>query len=268
MPHAVGFIPARYGSSRFPGKPLATLQGKPLIQHVWERAKRARRLDRVVVATDDERIHAAVSSFGGTAMMTSPDHHSGTDRVAEALRRLEDGAEPIEIAVNIQGDEALLDPEALDGLVDALDADPALGYATLAEPFAAAADILDPNTCKVVTDAAGNALYFSRSPIPFLRAPGPGGIEPLPRVLFTRNDGFAGWYRHVGIYAFRRDALMEFARMPAGRLEGMEGLEQLRILEAGRRIRIVVSRHVTMDVDAPEDLAAVEALLARQGLRV
>jgi len=262
---AVGVIPARYDSTRFPGKPLASLEGRPLIQHVWERASRARRLDRIVVATDDERIRSAVEGFGGEAVMTSRDHASGTDRAEEAVSRLEAKGAAFGVVVNIQGDEPLLDPEALDELVAAFDGDAALGYATLAEPFASSDEILDPNACKVVTDAQGNALYFSRSPIPFLRVTGPDGIEPIARAIAARPGRSAGYHRHVGIYAFRRAALAEFSRLPAGRLEAMEGLEQLRVLEAGRRMRVVVSTRVTMDVDTPQDLETVRSLLHGSG---
>ena len=261
MPSAVGIIPARYGSTRFPGKPLAPLDGKPLIQHVWERARRARRLHAVVVATDDERIRATVVAFGGEVVMTGSDHRTGTDRVAEAVRLIEARGEAIRIVVNIQGDEPMLDPAALDALVAAIEADPACGYATLAEPFGSPDEILDPNSCKVVTDAAGRALYFSRSPIPFLRKSGPGGIAALGVALAGRPEPVAGYHRHVGIYAFRRESLDDFARLPAGRLEAMEGLEQLRILEAGRVMRVIVSPHVTMDVDTPEDLEMVRIRL-------
>lgn len=262
MASAVGIIPARYGSTRFPGKPLASLEGKPLIQHVWERAARARKLGRVVVATDDERIRKAVAAFGGEAILTSPDHASGTDRAEEAVRKLEGSGAAIAIVVNIQGDEPLLDPAALDGLVAALEEDSALACATLAEPFPSAEELLDPNTCKVVVDARGDALYFSRSPVPFFRQATGEGIAPLPEALGMRQDPTAGYHRHVGIYAFRRAALAEFSRLPAGKLEKMEGLEQLRVLEAGLRMRVVVSRHVTMDVDTPQDLETVRARLA------
>lgn len=267
MAYAVGIIPARYASTRFPGKPLAPLEGRPLIQHVWERARRAARLDRVVVATDDERIRAAVVSFGGEAVLTSPEHRSGTDRVAEAVRALEGRGVAIRIVVNIQGDEPLLDPAALDGLVRALEDDPALEYATLAERFSRVEDLLDPNTCKVVTDATGHALYFSRSPIPFLRstagdAAHSAGIEDLGRALGRSSRPLEGYLRHVGIYAFRRDALEAFSALPPGRLEKMEGLEQLRILEMGHRMRVVVSEDESLDVDTPEDLEMVRAILA------
>jgi 3-deoxy-manno-octulosonate cytidylyltransferase (CMP-KDO synthetase) len=262
MPQAVGIIPARYASTRFPGKALASLQKKPLIQHVWERAARARRLDRVLIATDDERIRAAVSRFGGEVIMTSPEHRTGTDRAQEAVRTLEERGEPVEIVLNIQGDEPLLNGEDLDAMVAAIEEDPALGYVTLAEPFASIEEILDPNTCKVVLDARGDALYFSRSPIPFHRTTGPEGIEDLRRALEGRPEPRAGFLRHVGVYGFRRISLDEFSGLEAGRLEAMEGLEQLRVLEAGRRMRVVVSSRMTMDVDTPADLVKVEAILA------
>jgi len=262
MLEAVGIIPARYGSTRFPGKPLASLEGKPLVQHVWERAARARKLARIIVATDDDRIVKTVTAFGGVALLTSPDHASGTDRAEEAVRQLEAKGASIGIAVNIQGDEPLLDAGALDGLVSALESDPGLDYATLAEPFSSAEEILDPNTCKVVTDSKGFALYFSRSPIPFFRHVGAEGITPLAAGLKARPDPAAGYHRHVGIYAFRRAALAEFSRLPASKLEKLEGLEQLRVLEAGHRMRVVVSRQVTMDVDTPQDLETVRGILA------
>jgi 3-deoxy-manno-octulosonate cytidylyltransferase (CMP-KDO synthetase) len=198
--------------------------------------------------------------------MTSPDHYSGTDRVAEAVRRLEERSEEISIAVNIQGDEVLVDPEALDALVQAFGDDPSLEYATIAEPFLTPNDVLDPNTCKVVLDAAGNALYFSRSPIPFLRSVTPSGIEPIASALASKTGALTGYLRHVGIYGFRRGALTEFSRLPAGKLEAIEGLEQLRLLESGRRLRVVVSRSVTLDVDTPADLEMVKEILARERL--
>lgn len=266
MAHAVGFIPARYRSSRFPGKPLASLDGKPLIQLVWERVVRAGGLERVFVATDDERIRDAVAAFGGEVLMTSPDHPTGTDRIGEAVRLAEAGGCQVDIVLNIQGDEPMLRPEDLDAMVDALASDPDLEYVTLGEPFASLEELQDPNTCKIVLDGSGHALYFSRSPIPFFRATGPGGIEPLGAALAGRTEPLSGYCRHVGVYGFRRAALDAFAAMERGRLEAMEGLEQLRILEAGRRMRVVVSRHTTMDVDTPEDLERVRTRLEEERL--
>jgi len=220
----------------------------------------------VVVATDDERIRQAVASFGGEAILTAADHATGTDRVVEAVQRLEDGGDQIDVVLNIQGDEALVDPEALDGIVEAFEADPALPYATLAEPFADVSELADPNTCKVVTDRAGNALYFSRSPVPFFRAARAGAIEPLEEALSGRERPLSGYLRHVGIYGFRRAALDQFSKLPQGELEIMEGLEQLRVLEAGLKMRVVVSSRTTMDVDLPDDVAKVESILADERL--
>jgi 3-deoxy-manno-octulosonate cytidylyltransferase (CMP-KDO synthetase) len=266
MQHAVGIIPARFASSRFPGKPLAPLKGKPLIQHVWERSVRAGKLDRVVVATDDERIRQAVVSFGGEALLTSPDHLTGTDRVQEAVRKLESSGATIDVVLNIQGDEALVEPEVLDRLAATLMDNPELDYATMAEPFSSIEEILDPNTCKVVLDQNGDALYFSRSPIPFHRKAATGGIADLAEALRADPDRLKNYHRQVGIYGFKRKALDEFAALPKGRLEEIEGLEQLRIIEAGRRIRVVLSSRVTMDVDLPGDVKKVESLLAEDSL--
>jgi len=248
---ALGVIPARFQSSRFPGKPLALIAGKTLVQRVYERAKGARRLSRLVVATDDDRIARAVESFGGEAVMTSPDHASGTDRLAEVARRL-----PAEIYVNIQGDEPLLDPADVDRLVECLEADGGAAMATLAQPMGDARAAGDANVVKVVCDSAGRALYFSRSAIPYVRFPEPASQEGAP-------SGAGPWLRHVGVYAYRRRFLLEFASWKPGRLESLEGLEQLRALEAGRTIQVVEARGRYLGVDTPEDVIAVEnALLA------
>ena len=239
MARALGIIPARYDSSRFPGKPLAPLNGKPMLQHVYEAARRASRLDDVWVATDDERIRDAVQRFGGTAVMTSRDHESGTDRVAEAARRSDAG-----IIINIQGDQPLIGAEALDALVAAFDADPDLPMATLYEPLASAEDYLDPNVVKLVADQHGNALYFSRSPIPHQKG--------APR----------GCFKHVGVYGFRRPFLMEFTRMGRSELERLESLEQLRVLEAGHKIRLVRSSGCSISVETPADIDKVQAMMA------
>jgi 3-deoxy-manno-octulosonate cytidylyltransferase (CMP-KDO synthetase) len=246
----VGIIPARYASTRLPGKPLSKIHGKTLIEHVHARACAARRLDRVLVATDDERIATVVRGFGGEAVMTSPDHPSGTDRLAEAASTME-----AEIVVNIQGDEALLDPAGIDAAVGALLEDPALPMATLSLPLTTGADLLDPSVVKVVTDAAGNALYFSRSPIPRGRGP-EGETEAVSRGLARQ---------HVGLYAYRREALARFAGLPRSPLEETEGLEQLRALHHGMRIRVVAMEGESSPaVDTPEDLERVRALLARE----
>ena len=218
-----------------------------MLQHVYERARLAKLLEDVWVATDDQRIFDLVMSFGGKAVMTSPEHVCGTDRIAEAA--LLPAAAGIGIIINIQGDQPLIAPEALDRLVAALDADPALMMATLHEPLTSEADLRDPNVVKVVADANGNALYFSRSPIPYA----PAG----------KARGVAGHFKHVGVYGFRREFLFEFTRMKHGRLEAAESLEQLRVLEAGGRIRLVASAGVSISVETPDDIGRVEALIGR-----
>jgi 3-deoxy-manno-octulosonate cytidylyltransferase (CMP-KDO synthetase) len=234
-------IPARYGASRFPGKPLAILAGKPLICHVAERALRARGVDGVAVATDDDRIAAAARSCGARAVMTGP-AATGTDRVAEAARRLSPRPE---VVVNLQGDEPLVEPGAVETLLQAM-SDPQVRMATLARPLSEG-ELARPQVVKVVCAANGDALYFSRAPIPHRRA---GGESPMARA-------------HVGIYAFREPFLQEFAALAPGRLEREESLEQLRALEAGHRIRVVETRYGGFGVDTPEDLERARALLER-----
>jgi 3-deoxy-manno-octulosonate cytidylyltransferase (CMP-KDO synthetase) len=236
---ALVIIPARFGATRFPGKPLALLAGKPLICHVAERAARARGVDRVAVATDDERIAAAARACGAEAVMTGP-AATGTDRVAEAARTLG----PAEVVVNLQGDEPLIEPEAVEALVAAM-ADRTVEMATLSRPLEAG-EWERPHVVKVVTDARGDALYFSRAPIPHCRE---GGVSPLARA-------------HVGMYAFRAGFLQAFTRLPPGRLEREESLEQLRALEHGHRIRVVETGYRGFGVDTPEDLERARALLA------
>jgi len=254
----VGIIPARYGSSRLPGKPLSDIHGKTLIERVHARACGARSLDRVLVATDDDRIAATVRGFGGEVALTSPRHPSGTDRLAEAAATIE-----AEIFVNVQGDEALLDPAGIDAAVEVLVADPDLPISTLSLPLASEKEMLDPSVVKVVTDADGNALYFSRAPIPHARA-----ADPRAAAAGAIARGLAR--QHVGLYAYRRQALARFASLPRSPLEEAEGLEQLRALHHGMRIRVVeMEGESSPAVDTPEDLERVRALLApekgRQG---
>ena len=250
----VAIIPARFSSTRLPGKPLSDIHGKPMIQRVHERVTLARRVDRVLVATDDRRIAEAVRGFGGEAVMTSAEHASGTDRLAEVARGLED----VEIVVNVQGDEPLLDPEGIDAAVDALLHDPGLPLSTLALPLRSAAEMLSPSVVKVVTDASGDALYFSRSPIPFVRM-GAGDAASAAAEAVAR--GLAR--KHVGLYAYRRDALLRFASLPPAPLELAEGLEQLRALHHGMRLRVVPREgEGGVAVDTPADLARVRELLA------
>jgi 3-deoxy-manno-octulosonate cytidylyltransferase (CMP-KDO synthetase) len=239
---AVVVIPARYGSTRLPGKPLADLGGRPLIEHVWRRALEAKLPSRVLVATDDERIRAALPPET-EVVMTRADHPSGSDRIAEVAAGLDCG-----ILVNVQGDLPLLDPSLVDDLIAMLRADPALGLATVAVPIETAEEFANPSVVKVVTDRSGRALYFSRSPIPHDRSDA------------TRPSGAM---RHVGIYAYRRDTLLAFAKMEPTPLERTECLEQLRALENGIVIGVVRrAEGVPIEVDTPEDLAAVRIVLA------
>jgi 3-deoxy-manno-octulosonate cytidylyltransferase (CMP-KDO synthetase) len=236
-------IPARYGSTRLPGKPLVSLAGKPMIQRVYERAKLAQRVNRVIVATDDERIVKAVEGFGGEARMTRSDHRTGTERVAEVAAH-EEG----DVFLNVQGDEPLLDPVVVDTAVASLLEEPAAEIGTVATPIRTPADIMDPNVVKTVLDFDGNALYFSRAPIPWVRDTG--------SKIQVRH------LKHLGLYVFQREALLEYPTLPQGELERIEQLEQLRWLENGWKIRVAEVEHDAVSVDVPEDVARVERLLA------
>ncbi|HYL61978.1 MAG TPA: 3-deoxy-manno-octulosonate cytidylyltransferase [Candidatus Methylomirabilis sp.] len=243
-PQVMIVIPARYGSTRMPGKPLVSLAGKPMIQRVYERAKMAGRASRVIVATDDERIVKAVEAFGGEAQMTRTDHRTGTERVAEIAARAQGY-----VFVNVQGDEPLLDPAAVDTAVDALLEEPAAAIATVATPIRTPADIMDPNVVKTVLDFENNGLYFSRAPIPWVRDSG--------NKIQVRH------LKHLGLYVFQRDALLEYPTLPQGELERIEQLEQLRWLENGWKIRVAEVQHDAVSVDVPEDVARVEKLLQK-----
>ncbi len=230
-------IPARYGSTRFPGKPLARIAGKPLIQWVYEGASQSRRADLVVVATDDERIADCVRSFGGEVYMT-PECPTGSDRVAYVLRRF---GEDWQFVVNVQGDEPLVKGYVVDAVFDALDETPD-AIVTLMRPVENDVEYTDPNVVKVVVGARGYALYFSRAPIPFFR---------------KRGRAFC----HIGIYGFHRNTLLSFVELPRGELEETEQLEQLRALENGMPIRVIETTYRSVGVDVPEDIAKVEKLL-------
>ena len=237
-------IPARYASTRLPGKPLRDIAGKPMIVRVYERAIRAQRVHEVVVATDDERIRAAVEEHGGHAVMTRADHATGTDRLAEVAAQRPD----CDLIINVQGDEPLIDPAVIDALVAPFEHDTALMMATAKTEITDAAEMENPNNVKVVADRTGTALYFSRARIPY-----------------ARNAG-AKVYKHIGIYAYRRDFLLAYAKMAQTELECSESLEQLRALENGYRIRVVETDAVFIGVDTEEDLAAVNAEYQRRGL--
>jgi 3-deoxy-manno-octulosonate cytidylyltransferase (CMP-KDO synthetase) len=247
----VAIIPARFGSTRLPGKPLSDIHGKPLVRHVYDRVTRARGVDRVLVATDDQRIADAVRTFGGEVVMTSGAHATGTDRLAEAVESTD-----ARIVVNVQGDEPLVDPLAIEAAVRPFAEDPDLPMSTVSVPLRDAAEMLSPHVVKVVTDARGDALYFSRSPIPFVRSVG----DPAAAAAEAVRRGLAR--KHLGLYAYRRDALRRFASLPPSPLEDAEGLEQLRALHHGLAIRVVeVDQDGGVAVDTPEDLERVRDLL-------
>ncbi len=243
-PKVVIVIPARYGSTRLAGKPLISLAGKPMIQRVYERAKLAEKADRVIVATDDERVVKAVEEFGGEARMTRTDHRTGTERVAEVAAHVAG-----DVFVNVQGDEPLLDPAAVDTAVNVLLEKPPAAISTVATAIKTPADIMDPNIVKTVLDFENYALYFSRAPIPWVR--------DAASKIHVRH------LKHLGLYVFQRDALLEYPTLPQGELERIEQLEQLRWLENGWRIRVAEVEHDAVSVDVPEDVARVERLLQK-----
>ncbi|SDP03289.1 3-deoxy-manno-octulosonate cytidylyltransferase [Desulforhopalus singaporensis] len=244
----VAIIPARFDSNRFPGKPLALIDGKPMIQHVVERARSVDILSRVVVATDDERIAACVAGFGGEYVMTRKDHVSGSDRLAEAAEILKISEH--DIVVNIQGDQPLFAPEVVEQVARPLVEDPALPMATLIYRIIREEEINDPNHVKTVFDRDNYALYFSRAPIPFQRNP---DEQETPI-----------YYKHLGFYAYRKGFLLTFVALPEGNWEKFEKLEQLRALEYGYKIKVVLTGHDSIEVDTPEDLKRVETSLSRK----
>ena len=243
MSKAVGIIPARWRSTRFPGKPLYLIGGKPILRHVWERCRRAKKLDAVIIATDDMRIARTAFDWGADVSLTSPKHQSGTDRVAEVARK----APKFEFIINIQGDEPLTEPSLLDRFVETLRSNRKIDIVTAAHPFENAAEAALPHQVKVIVDRDGNALYFSRYPIPF-----------------PRNHSVPIKYlRHQGIYGFRRKALLDFVRLKPTPLERAESLEQLRALENGVKVHVLLTKHGSPGVDTPADAKAVEQNLTR-----
>jgi len=258
MPQALGVIPARYASTRFPGKPLAPLGDRTLLEEVWMRCRAARRLDRLVVATDDGRIADVARGFGAEVCMTSTEHPSGTDRVAEVVTGIDRG---YDVVVNVQGDEPLITPSSIDRLVGAFERTPTPQMATLSEPIESVDELFDPNVVKVVTAADGRALYFSRSPLPYFRGDGTPLRADFREALARRGEAPAGYRKHQGIYAYDRDALLTLTRLAPSFLERSEGLEQLRALEAGFVIRVLESDFRSRGVDTPADLEKVVELL-------
>jgi 3-deoxy-manno-octulosonate cytidylyltransferase (CMP-KDO synthetase) len=241
MNKAVGIIPARWGSTRFPGKPLHRIAGKPLLQHVWERVRRARALNSVIIATDDMRIAEAAFDWGAEISLTSPKHQSGTDRIGEVAAKLRG----VSLVLNIQGDEPLIDPGLLSQFVRQMRRNPKIQMMTAVHPFADPADAQSPHQVKAVLDRQGRALYFSRSPVPYPRQTS----EPVR------------YFRHQGIYGYRRAFLLRFVRWRPTPLEKVEALEQLRALENGVNIHVVVTKNGSPGVDTPDDAEAIERQL-------
>lgn len=236
-------IPSRFASTRLPGKPLADIAGKPMVQRVYEQASKAAKLDAVVVATDNPKVYDTVVTFGGKAVMTREDHANGTDRLAEAVEHYLDA----DVVINVQGDEPLITPDVIDGLCSLFEQDPALDMATVATPLQPA-EYDEPSAVKVVMNRKGEAMYFSRSLIPYPRHPFHGDIRP---------------YKHIGIYAYRRDFLLQYAHMESTPMEEVESLEQLRVLENGYTIKVIVTEHQFIGIDTPEDLERIREYFAK-----
>lgn len=238
---AVGIIPARFHSTRFEGKVLADICGKPMVQHVWEKAKQARLLDDLIIACDDERTYKIVKNFGGKAILTAKEHTSGTERITEVVNPLE-----VKIIVNIQADEPMLDSSMIDGIIRELLEDKTLEVATVVKKIEHLEEINDSHVVKAVLDKYNFALYFSRSPIPFIRD------NALAEGVY---------YKHIGLYAYTKDFLFTYKNLPESKLEKLEKLEQLRILENGHRIKVIETKFETISVDTPDDLVRVREII-------
>jgi 3-deoxy-manno-octulosonate cytidylyltransferase (CMP-KDO synthetase) len=249
----VAVVPARYGSTRFPGKSLVSIKGKPMIQWVYERTQRSRLINRVVVATDDERIMQAVTSFGGEVVMTSSSHQTGTDRIAEVTRQLD-----CDIVVNVQGDEPLILPEMIDQAVQPLVDDASIPMGTLCNKIERRDEAFDTNVVKVVFDKNNFALYFSRAPIPWDRDHWSG------KETFSEMDLVGTMYKHIGLYVYRREFLLNYTGLPQTSHEAMEKLEQLRVLDHGHKIKVVVTPYESFGVDIPDDLGKILKYLEQQ----
>ncbi len=245
----LGIIPARYASTRLPGKPLLEIGGQSMIQRVYKRVASASSIDLAVIATDDEKIFQHVQGFGGVVRMTSPDHQSGTDRCAEVARELSD----FDIIVNIQGDEPFIDLADIDQVVGLLKGEQAAQIATLGTPIIRQDDVFNPNIVKLVKNSAGRALYFSRNPIPYLRN--------YPQEQWSDHHVFI---RHLGIYGFQRSSLLAVTELPVGQLERLEALEQLRWLEAGFSIQVGMTENPSQGIDTPEDLEKARIIINKE----
>jgi 3-deoxy-manno-octulosonate cytidylyltransferase (CMP-KDO synthetase) len=255
----IAIIPARYSSTRLPGKPLIEIKGKPLIQYVYERV-RSSSVQNVIVATDDERIASVVRKFGGEAMLTSSHHRSGTERVAEVAAALD-----APIVVNCQGDEPLIQPEAINQAITPFTQDQSIMVTTLITPLEEEINLYNPHVVKVVVDHEGFALYFSRAPIPYprnvLEKAGSGSHNEIELIKNVEKKDFSGYWQHIGLYVFRRDFLLKLTILPPTPLEEQEKLEQLRILENGYKIKTVVCSTPSLGIDTPDDIERFKSLL-------
>jgi 3-deoxy-manno-octulosonate cytidylyltransferase (CMP-KDO synthetase) len=260
MSKAVTIIPARWASSRFPGKPLHEIAGKPLLRHVWERCCHARKTDTTIIATDDMRIAEAAFGWGAEVSLTSPKHQSGTDRIAEVAKR----SRKFSIIVNVQGDEPLVDSRLIDRIVETLQKNRDLGIVTAAHPFDNPDDALSPHQVKVVINRTGNALYFSRAPIPASRS---GCFQTADHAKGRLKNRPPNFLRHQGIYGFRRGTLLQFVKWKPTPLERSESLEQLRALENGVTVHVLVTKHGSPGVDTPADADSVVASLTSRRLQ-
>lgn len=254
-PKVIAIIPARFASTRLPGKPLLEIGGRPMILHVVERARQVAAIDRVIVATDDERVLGSVREAGEEAVMTSPEHRTGTDRLAEVAAGLD-----ADLIVNVQGDEPFIEMSTIEAALDPMLRDSSIVMSTTSEPIETADDALNPNVVKVVVDEEGFALYFSRQPIPYPRA---AAIEygSIEAALRAQPDLIRRYAKHTGLYVYRRDFLLTYSKLPPSPLEQLETLEQLRALEHGYRIRVVPVAHRSIGIDTPEDLERARRMM-------
>lgn len=259
--YVICVIPARYHSTRFPGKPLAQISGKPLIQWVFEGVRTAKLINNIIIATDDNRIKKTVDGFVGAfaqSILTSKNHASGTDRVREAVKNIK-----ADIVVNVQGDEPLIRGSSIDLLIKEFKKDKTLDIATLAEEFGSFDEVFESHCVKLVTDKKGFALYFSRSPIPFFKS-GETAHCSFEEVIKKRPDLLKNYLKHQGVYAYKKKTLMNIGTLPPSPLEEMEGLEQLRFLEAGLSIKVIKSQYKSIGVDVPEDIIKVKKIISRR----